>query len=340
MDLSRRTCLHWLAGVGAVAPNLAQIAVAQPRKGGWPSQTVNLIVPFPAGGPSAILGKYLAQAFERTTQQNLRLVHQGGAGGFQGANFAAKAPADGQNLFIGSSHLAIARALTSADEFDLIEDLRPLALIADVPQVVVVNPQRIRSRTATEWMAELTRKSVRYRMATAGVGSSSHISAEILKLHDAVRFELVHFRGAGPAVQDLLAGSVDMMMDALVSCLPHIRSGRLKALMVTGSQRSEVLPDVPCAQELGMNDFDRVTWYGLFAPHQLAHKQALVIEGVLRKIGEDEQLNAQLAALGVRWGGVYGDAFAAMVQQDTMAWAQRVKSMGLKPWGVKGSEDD
>lgn len=329
--------LQWLSAMALASPAAAQNRLRRPEL--WPQRAVNLIVPFPAGGSSAILAKQLSQAFERTTQQALRLLYQGGAGGLHGASFAAKAAVNGEHLFIGGSHLAVARALNSNDEFDLVEDLRPLALVAQVPQVVVVNPERMRSRTVMEWLSDLSRKPARYRMATAGVGSSSHIAAEILKLQESLLFEFVHFRGAGPAVQDLLAGSVDMMIDGLISSLPHIRSGRLKALMVTGQQRAPVLPDVPCAQEMGVQVLESVTWYGLFAPSQLSDTHALAMQNVFRRLGRDEQLSASFAALGIRWGDLYGDAFTTMVKQETLEWAQRVKSIGLKNLWIKNAEE-
>ena len=337
--LKRRAYLQWLAAMAVAMPACTQASTAQRKSSTWPSKPVNLIVPFPAGGPSAILAKQLAQSFERTTNQVLRIQYQGGAGGLQGANFAAKAEANGQNIFIGGSHLAVVRALLRNEEFDLIEDLRPLTLLCEVPQVVVVNPARIRSRTVMEWLADLARKPGRYRMATAGIGSSSHIASAMLKHEESLQYEFVHFRGAGPAMQDLLAGSVDMMIDGLISCLPHIRSGRLKALMVTGKQRASVLPDIPCAQEMGVNVLDTVTWYGLFAPIQLTEPQAQAMYDVFMRMGQDPTMLANFEAMGIRWDGLYGDAFASMVQQDTMQWAQRVKSMGLGNIFTKNLEE-
>lgn len=337
--LDRRGLLQTLAGLALAGPVAAQTRGRSAGAASWPQRTIQLIVPFPAGGPSAILGKQLSQAFERTTQQSLRLLYQGGAGGVQGAMFAAKAAANGEHLFIGGSQLAVMRALANNDDFDLMQDLRPLALVAQVPQVLVVNPDRVRSRTVMEWISDLSRKTSRYRMATAGAGSSSHIASEILRHQEGLRFEFVHFRGAGPAVQDLLAGSVDMMMDGLVSSLPHIRSGRLKALMVTGRQRVHVLPDVPCAQEMGVDVLEHVTWYGLFAPSELPDAHASAMQAVLQRIGQDEVLQANFEAMGIRWGDLYGDAFAAMVQQETLQWAQRVKSMGLKNLWSKNAEE-
>lgn len=337
--VERRAYLQWLAAMAAAAPAWAQTAKMRRHSEDWPSQAVNLIVPFPAGGSSAILAKQVALSFERTTAQSLRLQYLGGGGGLQGASFAAKAQANGQNIFIGGSHLAVARTLSVDEDFDLIEDLRPLALVALVPQVVVINPERIRVRTAMEWLADLARKPMRYRMATAGVGSSSHVSAEILRYQESLRFDFVHFRGAGPALQDLLAGSVDMMVDGLISCLPHVRSGRLKALLVTGRQRVALLPYVPCALEMGVHALDSVTWYGLFAPSQLTDAQAQAMQAVFMQMGRDATLQNNLAAMGIHWGDLYGEEFAAMVRQETLQWAQRLKSIGFKQQWLKNTEE-
>ena len=149
----------------------------------------------------------------------------------------------------------------------------------------------------------------------------------------------MHFRGAGPALQDLLAGSVDMMVDGLISCLPHVRSGRLKALLVTGRQRVALLPDVPCALEMGVHALDSVTWYGLFAPSQLTDAQAQAMQAVFMQMGRDATLQNNLATMGIHWGDLYGEEFAAMVRQETLQWAQRLKSMGFKQQWLKNTEE-
>lgn len=333
----RRAALQWLASMTLASPVWAQNRMRTAKA--WPAHPINLIVPFPVGGPSAILAKQLAQSFERVTRQSLRLLHQGGAGGLQGATYAAKAAANGSNLFIGGSNLAVARALASNDEFDLLEDLRPLAMVAMVPQVLVVNPQRLRSRTVMEWFSDVSRKSAHFRMATAGAGSSSHIASEMLRLQEELRYEYVHFRGSGPAVQDLLSGSVDMMIDSLISSLPHIRSGRLKALMFTGPQRSAVLPDVPCAQEMGVQVLNHLTWCGLFAPVLLSNTQAQAMQTVFKRMASDPVLIKNFEAMGIQWGDMYGDAFANMVKHETLEWAQRAKRLGLKNLWLKNAQE-
>jgi len=319
-------------------PAWAQNAAVRKRNL-WPQQAVQMIVPFPAGGPSAILSKHLAKAFERHTQQPMRLNYQSGGGGLAAAALAAKSATNGHTLFMGGSHLTTARALFPAEEVDFLEDLRPLALVAQVPQVLLVNPSRMRSRTVMEWMSDLSRKPVRYRMATAGIGSSSHIYAELLKQHERLEFEFVHFRGSGPALQDLLTGTADMMLDGLISSLPYVRSGGLKALMVTGKERSPVLPDVPCAQEMGVDIVNTVTWYGLFAPAKLPDRTAASIVEVFEQLGQDEALASTFNDIGIRWGGMYGDAFAQMVKQETLQWAQTLKNMGMSKLLLKNAAE-
>ncbi|WP_260675189.1 Bug family tripartite tricarboxylate transporter substrate binding protein [Comamonas aquatica] len=335
--------MQWTAALAAwpsVREPWAQTAaVARKGPGAWPTDPVTLVVPFPAGGTTALLAKQLVKPFQQHTQQSLRLQYQSGAAGVQGAAYAASAPPDGKHLLMGGSNLAVARALAADDDFDLVQDLRPLALVARVPLVLLVNPGRMRSRTAMEWLSDLGRKPMYYRMASAGQGSSSHVYAEILRQQEALRFKFVHFRGAGPALQDLLAGSVDMMIDGVVSCLPHVRSGRLKALMVSGNERVASLPDVPCATELGVHAMDRVAWYGLFAPKQLPDSRAAAIVDVLRQLGADPQLKSSLADLGIGWGGLYGEDFESMVKEQTLEWAQRMKALGLQNILQKNPEE-
>lgn len=327
--VDRRACLQWLTSA-ALAPSVwAQNIAAQTRSNAWPRQPVQMIVPYPVGGTSAILAKHLSKAFERNTRQSMRLNYQSGTGGLMAAAMVAKAAIDGQTLLMGGSHLAAARALMPEEEFDFMEALRPLALVAKIPQVLLVNPARMRSRTIMEWMLELARKPVRYRMATAGMGSSSHIYSELLKRREQLEFEFVHFRGSGPALQDLLTGAADMMVDGLISCLPHVRSGRLKALLVSGHERSEVLPDVPCAQEIGLEVLDSVTWYGIFAPQALPDRTASAVIEVCQRMGQDEVLQASFQNLGIRWGDMYGHDFSDMVRQETLHWAQALKDVGL-----------
>ena len=326
--IDRRACLQSLTAC-AVVPSLFSGGASAYARSAVDAGGVQLIVPFPAGGSSAILSKHVANAYKRHTKQAMRLNYLSGGAGLLAASMAAKSAANGQTLLMGGSHLSTAHALLPDEGLDFVEDLRPLALVARIPQVLMIHPLRIRARTMAEWLAEMSRRPARYRMAAAGAGSSSHIYAQLLKQNKGLTYEFVHFRGAGPALQDLLSGTADMMMDGLIAGLPHLRSGKLKALMVTGKERSAVLPDVPCAHELGLEVLDTVTWYGVFAPAKLPDRTAASLMRVLQQLGQDEALMATFQGLGIRWGDLYGEDFAHMVMQETTQWAQTLKINGM-----------
>lgn len=299
---------------------------------------LRLVVPFPAGGASAVLAKVVAGAYQRRYGQPLPLDYREGMGGLKGAAFAATQPANGKHWFMGGSHLVTARALSPSASFDLQRDLRPVALVAYLPQVLLVNPQRLRVRTAQEWLLEVGRKPPRYRMASAGVGSSSHLGAEILRQQLQLSWDYVHFRGSGPGLQGVLSGAVDMMVDALPSCLPHIRNGRLDPVMVTGTQRVAVLPEVPCAQELGWPGLEDDNWYALFVPRRTSDAVVRQLQGQLQQLLDDPVLQVELSDLGVRPGQLYGDALDAWVRSDAARWAQRIPALGLPPMVWKDQE--
>lgn len=325
--LGRRAWLQWLAALPLVPEVWAQNKSRVANK--WPQKTVNLVVPFPAGGSSALLAKPLSLAFQRQTSKPMRLEYRGGAGGVSGSSYIAAAPSDGYHLLVGGSHLVKARALMLDVDFDVLEDLTPLVLMAHVPQLLLVNPTKIRARNVTELLSELRRKSSRYRMASAGVGSSSHIASEVLRQQEELNFEFVHFRGSGPALQDLLMGSVDMMMDGLASALPHVRNKKLKALLVTGPQRIAALPDVPCAVEMGVQVLESLSWYGLFAPKKISEQKRLSILEVIDQLGEDTELRESYESMGIRWLGLGGAAFENMLENEARQWAQRLKQLKL-----------
>lgn len=339
----RRTLLAMCmasAATGAVAAVTPSAARPARSARSWPLSEVQMTVPFPVGGTSAALAKALQRPFEALTSQTLRLQYFGGAGGMQGALHAAAAPTNGYHLLMGGSYLSLSRVLHPNEDFDFLQDLQPLAMVAQVPQVLLVNPQRLRVRHITELLNELARKPARYRMATASVGSTGHLMAALFKQQTTSSFEFVHFRGAGPALQDLVAGSVDMMVDGLVSCLPHLRSGKLKALLVSGTERCAILPDVPCAQEMALTALEYNTWYGLFAPKKIAPATAAKVVEQLEIVGQSAQLKAEFQRLGVQWAGIAGARFETLVAQQVQQSARQLQSLGVDQTTVKNLKQD
>lgn len=338
MDGRRRQLLLALGGGGASLawPAWAQktgAAGSRAKPGRWPAQEVELTVPFPVGGTSSLLAKVLVRQFAHATGQHLRMDYRGGGGGTAGASYVAKAPADGSHLLMGGTSLVIARAAQPQLDVDLYEAFSPLALLAQMPLVLLVNPRKLGARSWTELQAELRRRPQRYRYASAGVGSSNHIAGEWLKHETGALLEHVPYKGSGPALLEVVNGHVDVMLDGLASALPHLQSDRLRAVFVTSAERSPLLPEVPTTQELGLHDFQLSAWYGIFAPKDTpADVQARAIE-VLREIGASPLVQQEWRAMGAHWPGLYGAEFAAFVQEQMQYWAAIVRTTqtGIAP---------
>ena len=297
---------------------------------GWPTKPVTLVVPFPAGGGTDAFARPLAAQFAKSTGKALIIDNRGGAGGTVGASFAAKAQPDGYTLFMGGVHHVIAPSMYPKLDYDIEKDFIPLALLANVPQVLVVNPKTVKATNMTEFLAFVRANPAKLNYASAGSGTSHHLAGELFKLQTNTFITHIPYRGAGPALQDLIAGNVDMLFDGLGSSASHIKGGRIKALMVSGKKRNPAFPDVPCAAEVGLPDYTVTTWYGLWAPKGTpADVQARIVEEV-RKLGSAEELKTVWASNGADFGGMTQQQFSAMVSAEVKRWAQVVKASGAK----------
>jgi len=289
-----------------------------------------MVVPFPAGGGTDAFARPLAAQFAKSTGKTLVIDNRGGAGGTVGASVAAKAPADGYNLFMGGGHHVIAPSMYPKLDYDLEKDFVPLALVANVPQVLVVNPRNVTATNMKQFMDFVKANPAKLNYASAGSGTSHHLAGELFKLQTGTFITHIPYRGAGPALQDLIGGNVDMLFDGLGSSASHIKGGRIKALMVSGSKRNPAFPDVPCAAEVGLPDYTVSTWYGLWAPKGTpADLQARIVEEI-RKLGQAEELKAIWAGNGAEFGTLSQADFAKMVSSEIKRWAQVVKASGAK----------
>ena len=206
----------------------------------------------------------------------------------------------------------------------------PLALVANVPQVLVVNPRNVTATNMKQFMDFVKANPAKLNYASAGSGTSHHLAGELFKLQTGTFITHIPYRGAGPALQDLIGGNVDMLFDGLGSSASHIKGGRIKALMVSGSKRNPAFPDVPCAAEVGLPDYTVSTWYGLWAPKGTpADLQARIVEEI-RKLGQAEELKAIWAGNGAEFGTLSQADFAKMVSSEIKRWAQVVKASGAK----------
>jgi tripartite-type tricarboxylate transporter receptor subunit TctC len=295
----------------------------------WPAKPVTLVVPFPPGGGTDTFARPLSAQFSKLTGKQLIIDNRGGAGGTVGAGIAAKAAPDGYTVFMGAVHHAIAPSMYAKLDYDLEKDFVPLALMASVPQVLVVNPKLVPGDFKA-FLAQVRKNPGRLNYGSAGGGTSHHLAGELFKQQTQTFITHIPYRGAGPALQDLIAGNVDMMFDGLASSASHIKGGRIKALMVSGNKRNAAFPDVPCAAELGLPDYTVATWYGLWAPKGTpADVQARIVEEMRRAAASDE-LKAVWASNGAEFGALTPAQFGNFVSAEIKRWTTVVKASGAK----------
>ena len=317
--------------LGAAAAGLTMAAgPARAQASTWPSKPVNLVVPFPAGGGTDAFARPLAAQFSKSTGKTLIIENRGGAGGTVGASYAAKGTPDGYTLFMGAVHHAIAPSMYPRLDYDIEKDFIPLALLANVPQVVVINPKAVPVNDFKQFLDYAKRNPAKLNYASAGAGTSHQLAGELFKQQTGTFITHIPYRGAGPALQDLIGGQVDMMFDGLGSSAAHIKAGRIKALMVSGPKRNPAFPDVPCAAELGLPDYTVTTWYGLWAPKGTpVDVQARIVEEI-RKLGTADEIKAIWASNGADYGGMTQQQFASMVSSEVKRWSSVVKASGAK----------
>ena len=329
LPATRRNMLQ-LAVAGATASSLATFSVASFAQSTWPSKPVTMVVPFPAGGGTDAFARPFSAQFAKQTGRQLVIENRGGAGGTLGAGVAARAAADGYNLFMGAVHHSIAPSMYPKLDYDLEKDFVPLSLMAVVPQVLVVNPKTVPVANFKEFMEFLRKNPAKLNYGSAGTGTSHHLAGELFKLQTKTFITHIPYTGAGPALRDLVGGQVDMMFDGLGSSSTHIKGGRIKALMVSGPKRNPAFPDVPCAAELGLPDYTVTTWYGLWAPKGTpADLQARIVEEV-RKAAATDELKTIWASNGAEFPNMTPQQFGAFVSSEIKRWAVVVKASGAK----------
>jgi tripartite-type tricarboxylate transporter receptor subunit TctC len=324
--LPRRAVLRsgLAASVALALPALTQAQSA------WPAKPVTLIVPFPAGGGTDAFARPLSAQFAKLTGRQLVIDNRGGAGGTLGAGVAAKAAGDGYTLFMGAVHHAIAPAMYPKLDYDIERDFIPLALVANVPQVLVINPKKVPVADFKSFLDFVRKNPARLNYGSAGGGTSHHLAGELFKQQTQTFITHIPYRGAGPSLQGLIAGDVEMMFDGLGSSATHIKGGRIKALMVSGPKRNPAFPDVPCAAELGLPDYTVTTWYGIWAPKGTPPEvQARIVEEV-NKAALTDEAKAVWAQQGAEFGGLTPAQFGSFVSAEIKRWAGVVKASGAK----------
>jgi tripartite-type tricarboxylate transporter receptor subunit TctC len=336
MSLRRRHVLSHLPtlAAAALAPVLAQPAAAQST---WPTKPVRIVVPFAAGGTTDILARALAPELQRAFGQPFVVDNKPGAGGNNGAAEVAKAAPDGYTLLMGTvgTH-AINAALYPKMPFDPVKDFQPVTLVAGVPNVLVLNPASAQ-RYGVNSVADLAKAAKanpgRMNMASSGNGTSIHLAGELFKTMTGTFMVHFPYRGSGPALIDLIGGNMDLMFDNLPSAMPHIKSGRLKALAVTSATRSAALPELPTVAEAGgaaLKGYEASSWFGLLAPAGTPMDIVNRVQQETAKALASPGLKERLAAQGAIPSGNTPAEFAKLIADESAKWAKVVKASGAK----------
>ncbi|HEY8334300.1 MAG TPA: tripartite tricarboxylate transporter substrate binding protein [Tardiphaga sp.] len=296
----------------------------------WPDKPITFIVPFAAGGGTDAFARPLAQQLDTQLGKRVLIENRAGAGGTVGASLAAKAAPDGYTFFMGAAHHAIAPSLYPKLDYDIEKDFIPVALIARPPQVVVVNPDKVAATTLGDFIAYLKANPDKVNYGSAGAGTTHHLAGELFKSMTGTRLLHVPYRGAGPAMQDLIAGHVPVVFDGLGSSAPQIKSGQLRALAIAAPQRVAAFPDIPTAAEAGLPGYEVATWYGLFAPKGTP-------QDIVDRMAKELHAALQTTTIKDTWArngsdvpAVSGPAFARMVSSEVTRWRTVVTEAGVK----------
>ena len=301
----------------------------------WPSKPVRVIVPFPPGGTTDIVARSLGVELQKMWGQPVVIENRPGAGGNIGAELVAKSPNDGYTLLMGTvgTHAINAALFAQSGNkmpFDPVKDFVPITLAAGVPNVMVIN-SKLPVNSVNEFIAYSKSRPGQLNMASSGNGTSIHLTGELFKTMTGTYMVHLPYRGSAPAITDLLAGNTNVMFDNLPSALPHIKSGRLKALAVTSRERSPALPDTPTIEEAAnLKGFDASSWFGLFAPAGTSRAIVDKIQTDVTKALAVPEVRERFVAQGAQPGGTTPDQFAAFIRNETEKWTKVVKISNAK----------
>jgi tripartite-type tricarboxylate transporter receptor subunit TctC len=326
--ISSRTRIAAAALLTAVAVMAGGMLSAAAQ--GWPQRPVNLIVPFPAGGGTDAYARPLAAQLEKQLNQRFLVDNRGGAGGTIGATAAAKAEPNGYTFLVGAAHHTIAPSLYPKLDYDIEKDFIPVAVIAMPPQVIVVNPGKVEAKTLAEFIAYAKANPGKINYASAGIGTTHQTAGELFKIMTGTNLNHVPYRGAGPAMQDLVAGHVHAMFDGLGSSANQIQSGTLRALAVAAPTRSPAIPDVPTAAEAGLKGYEVSTWYAIFAPKGTPEPIVNQLTAEIRKALDADVIKEAWKKNGSPTPTLVGAEFGKFVSSEVARWGKVVRDAGIK----------
>jgi tripartite-type tricarboxylate transporter receptor subunit TctC len=300
------------------------MVVAQP----YPAKPVRLVIPFPPGGSNDVVGRVIAAQLTERIGQTVIVDNRGAGGGIIGINATAKSPADGYTVLLVSVGFPVSIALGRMP-LESLQWFIPVASVATGPSLLVV-PSALAVNSVMELVALAKRKPGELNAGAAGPGSFQHLATELFRLQSGIEIVIVQYKGGGPALTDTIAGQVQMNVGSVIQNLPHVRSGKLKALGVGGTKRNPVLPDIPTIAEAGVPNYEAVNWWGLVAPAGTPAPIIARLHKAVQAVQGAEDVQKQFASEGAEIVRMSQAEFGAFMQKEMDRWGRVVKEAGIK----------
>jgi len=311
----------------ASAAGLALPALAHAQN--FPTQPVRIVVPFPPGGTTDILARQLAAELQKNWSQPVVVENRAGASGTIFSEQLASMQPDGYTLMLTATHHVINPGLYKNLRYNTRTDFTPIAQVAAVPNVLVVN-HAFPARTVQELIAYARQHPGKVDFGSAGTGGANHLSGELFKSMTGIQMTHIPYKGAAPALNDLLGGQIPVMFDSVPGVIQHIKSGRLRALGVTSLKRSPALPDVPTLDEAGVKGFEATAWFGLYGPGRMSPELAIRLSADVRKALSSPTVRKEFAAQGAEPGTMTQPEFAAFVDAELSKWSKVITDANIK----------
>lgn len=317
---TRRTLLL-LACAAACSPVFAQ---------SWPAKPIRLVVPFPAGGGTDIIGRELSQRITEATKWSFIVDNKPGSGGNIGIDNVAKSPADGYSLVLGqTSNLAINPTLYAKLPYDPLKDLTPVSLVASAPLALVVSANSP-YKTVADLVAAAKAQPDAINYATSGNGTVAHLATELFQKAAGVKLTHVPYKGASQGINDVIGGQVQVYVSSIPTLIGHIKSGKMRALAVTSAKRVDDLPQTPTIAESGYKGFEAVTWFGVLGPANLPKDITARLNAEVNKALQGPELRKKLGDQGADVAGSTPEQFGQLLREDIVRWGKVVKDSGAK----------
>jgi tripartite-type tricarboxylate transporter receptor subunit TctC len=318
--------MHRILAAAVAALSIASVHAAQPK---YPTKPVRLIVPFPAGGGVDIVARTLAPHFTERWGEQVIVDNRPGAGATLGANLAAKSDPDGYTLLLGNTAFAINATLFKRLPYDPIKDFEPISLVATQPSLLVVNP-KVPVKSVQELIAYAKAHPGALNYASSGNGTPPHLSAAMFCEMTGIQMTHIPYKGAAPALTDLLGGQVQVMFATIISSMAHVKAGRLRALAVTSAKRSAALPELPTIAEAGVPGFEATAWFMLLAPAKTPQEIVQQVSRAAQAILARPDVRARFAQEGGEPAGLTPERTAAYLKSEIARWGKVVKDAHIQ----------